>query len=201
MRSLFLLLLFLTFIAGCGSKNNGSLLPLENPEIEVKMETEVPEKTLKEKGALEILQQNVPQISKQYMGIGYKYGSNPDTSSLSDCSNLICAITRNSVKNSGYLFLPYYFPTAEIYNNSEALNRSELKIGDIVFFTWDGGKQKHAGIVIESTATEVIFIHASSSKGVIKTSTLDSAWKYYWQERFNSFRRWNETVFSRTENQ
>lgn len=64
-------------------------------------------------------------------------------------------------------------------NEGTAIDRSELKSGDLVFFR-PPGIYRHVGIYVG----DGYFLHASSSQGVI-LSRLDNAFwaRYYWQAR------------------
>jgi cell wall-associated NlpC family hydrolase len=153
-------------------------------------------------GAYAALESNVPETSTRYLGKSYKYGAEPDTSNSSDCSHLVSAVTRNSLKGSGYELKPRYMTTGDIYDNSFQIDEPEARPGDIVFFSHAKGaekgesKENHAGVVTKRVKGAIYFIHASSSKGTIETSTHSDTWEYYWREKFDSFRRWNESVFS-----
>jgi cell wall-associated NlpC family hydrolase len=151
-------------------------------------------------GAYAALQENVPAAAARYIGKSYKYGADPDTSNSSDCSHLVSAVTRNSLKDAGYELEPYYMTTDDIYDNSFQIDEPEARPGDIVFFTNAKGAEKgegnHAGVVTKRVKGALYFIHASSSKGTIETSTRSDTWEYYWREKFDSFRRWKEEVFN-----
>ena len=60
----------------------------------------------------------------------------------------------------------------------------DIKPGDWIFFVPEGGKEgyvSHSGIVTEiNSATEILFIHASSSKGVRE----DNLYSSYFKNRF-----------------
>lgn len=148
--------------------------------------------------ALDVLEQRVPSVSAGYLGMPYQWGGNPDKTRGADCSHLISAVTRNSLKGTGYRFAPYYLNTVMIKENSLPIPRDEVTVGDIVFF--DQLKKKggsyHAGIVTGRRGEEIFFTHASSSKGVIETSTDSDSWIHYWRQRLDSFRRWKDVVFS-----
>jgi cell wall-associated NlpC family hydrolase len=147
--------------------------------------------------AYEALQKNVPTTAARYLGKSYKYGADPDTSNSSDCSHLVSAVTRSSLKGAGYELTPRYMTTDDIHEKSFKIDEPEAKPGDIVFFTnaKGEGKENHAGVVTKRANGALYFIHASSSGGTIETSTRSDSWEYYWREKFDSFRRWKEEVF------
>jgi cell wall-associated NlpC family hydrolase len=57
-------------------------------------------------------------------------------------------------------------------------NTDEAKKGDLIFFKTNKRSQiNHVGIVTEVNNEEIIFIHSSTSKGVIHSSTKQSYYK------------------------
>ena len=145
-----------------------------------------------------VLEKNVPVTAQKYVGIPYQWGADPDTTNGSDCSHLVAAVIRNSLSGSGFRMRTSYFNTETIKKNSYPVKESDVRVGDIVFFSdkgWLSGVN-HAGIVTARQGNEIFFIQASSSKGVIVTSTGEQSWGEYWQRRFDSFRRWKISVFA-----
>ena len=185
-RHIFPLIVFIVMLAACATKH---VPPKPVPLLE---KPAPPEKTV-----YQILEENVPRVSKKYLGKPFRMGANPDKTEYSDCSNLVCAIIRNSLSGSDYHFKPFYFHTVDMKKNSYPIKRSDTGVGDMVFFNKSKGdiKINHVGIIVQKKPIKVLFIHASKSKGVIVTSTDSDSWKYYWKERFNSFRRWRKEVF------
>ncbi|MCI4624562.1 MAG: NlpC/P60 family protein [Candidatus Magnetoovum sp. WYHC-5] len=142
-----------------------------------------------------ILEKTVPKQSKRYIGLPYKLGSNPDRLPSTDCSNLISAITRNSVDDYGLEFSPYYLQSSKIYENSHKITKKEARTGDLMFFRQSKPEGNHVGIIVKKEKGNFYFVHASSTVGVTITSTASPPWEYYWKNRFHSYRRWNMNVF------
>ncbi|MEO5357685.1 MAG: NlpC/P60 family protein [Nitrospirae bacterium YQR-1] len=155
--------------------------------------------TEKEKTPYDILEKNVYGTSRLYIGKQYKTGANPDISSYSDCSNLICAVTRNSLTGSGFEFRPYYVSSDRIYDLSYEIKKAEIKAGDLMFFVDGKNKQNHVGVITRTSGAVVYFVQASSQAGVVERSTKSEAWEFYWKKHFDSFRRWKEIVFMETQ--
>ncbi|WP_420263741.1 NlpC/P60 family protein [Candidatus Magnetominusculus dajiuhuensis] len=144
----------------------------------------------------DVMEKNVPTLSKIYLGKGYKLGANPDKLVESDCSHLVCAIARNSLIGTNYEFKPYYFPSWKIYEYTYEIEKSETRPGDIIFFRDVQKKQNHLGLITQKKDDTIFFVQASSSSGVIERSTQSEGWLYYWRKRFDSFRRWKKEVFA-----
>ncbi|MEN8247937.1 MAG: C40 family peptidase [Bacteroidota bacterium] len=116
--------------------------------------------------------------ARSYTGTPYKYGGT--TNKGMDCSGLLL----NSFKA-----IDYDIPrtSAEQKKEGRRVGKDEIRKGDLVFFATTKKKRKitHVGLVTEVNGGEVIFIHASTSKGVTESS-LENA---YWSKRFRQARR------------
>ena len=112
---------------------------------------------------------NLIKVARSYIGVPYRSGGN-DQRGI-DCSGLIC----NSFKEFG-MKLPRisrqqseFFPAIDIPN---------IQKGDLVFFATTSNEINHSGIVTEVKGEdEILFIHASSSKGVREDNMMNSYWK------------------------
>lgn len=55
------------------------------------------------------------------------------------------------------------------------MERNEVKKGDLIFFRTNGKNHiNHVGMVVEVTDEEIVFVHSSTSKGVIYSSTKEN---------------------------
>jgi cell wall-associated NlpC family hydrolase len=112
----------------------------------------------------------VARMSKRYLGIRYRWaGSSP--SSGFDCSGFTMYLYRKVGVG-----LPHN--AAMQYRYGRAVPRSGLRPGDLVFFNGLG----HVGIYLRGNR----FIHASSSGGSVKISSLSGTW---YGERYVGARR------------
>lgn len=117
---------------------------------------------------------NLIKIARSYTGVPYRIGGN-DNRGI-DCSGLLC----NSFKEFGILLPRVSWQQAEFF---PAIDIPNIRTGDLVFFSVNGREVNHAGIVTEvRSENEVIFIHASTSKGVIEDNMMSN----YWKARFAS---------------
>lgn len=112
---------------------------------------------------------NLLKDAEKYLGAPYKFGGN--TSSGFDCSGFTVKVfEENSMK------LPRR--SADQAEAGKSVSISEVKPGDLLFFTTSGGsKVSHVGIVHDIAGDgEIKFIHASTTKGVIISSLNEKYW-------------------------
>ena len=123
----------------------------------------------------------VVEIARTYTGTPYVFGGN-DKSGI-DCSGLICSV----FTEAGYKVPRISWQQSEF--GSEVAEMSLIKPGDWLFFVPEAGKEgyvSHSGIVTEVRGTsEIIFIHASTSKGVRE----DNLYSTYFKNRFVKAKR------------
>lgn len=116
--------------------------------------------------------QQIINTAMQYIGVPYKFGGNSPKGF--DCSGF----TQYVFSKNG-ISLPR---TADVqFRTGKIVGKSELKQGDLVFFTTYEPGASHVGIYTENGR----FIHASSSKGVM-ISRLDDV---YWKGRYVGAKR------------
>lgn len=98
-----------------------------------------------------------------YLGVRYSGGGS--TRDGMDCSGLVTV-----VYNSFDLALPR--TSNEMAKVGEVVDTKNIKKGDLIFFKTNGRSViNHVGIVTEVLDNEIKFIHASTSSGVIISST------------------------------
>jgi lipoprotein Spr len=105
--------------------------------------------------------------------LGTPYRTGGSSKSGTDCSGLTSQIYRNVYR----IRLPR--TSGAQYNNSNKVSKSDLREGDLVFFTSSrsGKKVAHSGIYLKNGK----FIHASSSQGVIISSLNEDYYRKYWK--------------------
>lgn len=123
--------------------------------------------------------ENIPQvvqIARTYTGTPYRSGGN-DKQGI-DCSGLICQV----YSEMGVKVPRISWQQSEF--GQEVGSVEEIKAGDWLFFVPEAGKEgyvSHAGIVTDVRGRdEIIFIHASTSRGVRE----DNLFSTYFKGRF-----------------
>lgn len=122
--------------------------------------------------SMQVTQQSVVDTACTYLGVRYRYGGS--TPKGFDCSGFTMYIYR------GFGFSLPHTATGQM-NHGTAVERSELQMGDLVFFRDTRVTRKaasHVGIYIGNDK----FVHASSSStGRVLISSLDEAYfaRYY----------------------
>lgn len=163
MKHLSLLLLILIFFTACKSTSPIVTSTKSNPKKERATRSE----NRKKNGLAEDL------IDAAVENLGVKYKSGGTTKAGFDCSGLIFTIfdthnitlPRNSYQQS---------KMGTIINTK----KEEAQKGDLIFFKTNKNSQiNHVGIVIEVNDDELKFIHSSTSKGVIISTTKESYYK------------------------
>ncbi len=119
---------------------------------------------------------NLVNTARSYIGTPYSYGGT--TPSGFDCSGY----TQYVFKQVG-ISIPR--TTDQQFAMGAPVAKSDLQIGDLVFFNTSGSGVSHDGIYIGSGK----FIHSSSSKGVMISALNDPA---YWGSRYIGARRVND---------
>lgn len=109
-------------------------------------------------------QQKVVEVARSFTGTPYKWGGT--TKAGMDCSGLLVSSFR-----AANIDLPRTSGEQSSYGKRVSLY--ELQPGDLLFFAAKQGRGKisHVGMVTEvRSRKEVLFIHASSSLGVIEAN-------------------------------
>jgi lipoprotein Spr len=113
--------------------------------------------------------------------IGVKYKAGGTTKSGFDCSGLVF-----TTFESENIKLPRSsFEQSKI---GKIINIDDAQKGDLIFFKTNKSKQiNHVGLITEVKSDEIKFVHSSTSKGVIISSTKEA---YY----HNSFAQINRII-------
>jgi lipoprotein Spr len=163
LKQLLYLLLVLIFFTAC--KSTSVVIPSKNTEVN----------TDRTKHLIEQL------IHSASENIGVKYKSGGTTKSGFDCSGLMY-----SVFNSYNIQLPRTAFEQSKLGLIIDRERDNTKKGDLIFFKTNRRSQiNHVGMVVEVDDNTIKFIHASTSRGVIISSTKE----HYYQNSFAQINR------------
>lgn len=116
----------------------------------------------------------IVKTAQKYMGVPYVWGGTVPTGW--DCSGY----TQYVMRESG-ITIPR--TAAEQYNTGVAVDKANLKVGDLVFFTTYKSGASHVGFYMGDGK----FIHASSAA---KKVTINSLSESYYTERYIGARRY-----------
>ncbi|MFC7685749.1 NlpC/P60 family protein [Ureibacillus sp. GCM10028918] len=103
----------------------------------------------------------------KYIGVPYSYGGT--TTNGFDCSGFTQRVFSDLGINLGRT-------TSAQYSTGNAVSKSNLAVGDLVFFNTSGRGVSHVGIFVGNGQ----FVHSSSSKGVTVSKLSES----YWANRY-----------------
>jgi len=70
-----------------------------------------------------------------------------------------------------------------------SVKKSELQVGDLVFFNTLGRRFSHVGVYIGENQ----FVHSPSAGGVVRVENMNAA---YWTKRFTGARRLDPTMLA-----
>lgn len=116
--------------------------------------------------------------ARSYIGTPYRWGGT--TRSGMDCSGLLC---------NSYRAVNYDLPrtSAAQSKTGEKVKLDKVQPGDLVFFATGKKKRKvtHVGMVTSVRKGKIMFIHSSSSLGVVESNLYST----YYKKRFRGARR------------
>ncbi|MCS7005473.1 MAG: C40 family peptidase [Cytophagales bacterium] len=117
-------------------------------------------------------QKIVLEKARSYIGTRHKLGG-MDFSGI-DCSGLMVV----SFREIGLELPRTSREQAEI---GKEVNKQQLQLCDLVFFTYPGGNNRitHVGMISKITKQDILFIHASTSAGVREESLFSDYWNTY----------------------
>ncbi|MHC5308642.1 C40 family peptidase [Myroides sp. LJL116] len=111
-----------------------------------------------------------------FYGVRYRYGGT--TENGIDCSGLVLnAFSQASID------LPRR--SLDMAKVGEQVKKVDAQKGDLIFFKTKGSRINHVGIITEVSQDEIKFIHSSTTRGVIVSSTKEN----YYHNRFVQINR------------
>lgn len=113
----------------------------------------------------------VQLINNAMAFVGVKYHGGGTNTSGMDCSGMVTAVF-----NIFDLKLPR--SSHEMAAVGEKRDEKDIQKGDLIFFKTNGrGVINHVGMVIDVLSDEIKFVHSSTSKGVMVSSTKEPYYK------------------------
>ena len=193
MKKLFVLLISALVLTSCGTsrkkydrniildtstrnipKNTEKIIPITNDkEVVVYNETEA-----RSTKPIELKVKNIVEVARSFHGTPYRFGGT--TSKGMDCSGLIYTAFKEED-----ILLPRI--SRDMAKKGKKINLNDVAIGDLVFFKTDNRRNyiNHVGLVVDVFPGKILFIHSSTSQGVI-VSAMDES---YWNKAFVEARR------------
>lgn len=125
------------------------------------------------------LAEKIIDAASEHIGAPYKYAGT--TKAGFDCSGLVF-----STFNQFDIKLPRSSEAQSKIGTDLGKNMSKAKKGDLIFFKTNGRSRiNHVGIVTKTKDDELEFIHSSTSRGVIISSTKEA----YYERSFSQINR------------
>lgn len=123
------------------------------------------------------INQKIIDDALEFLGVRYRTGGTNKRGV--DCSGLVfTAYGNNDVK------LPR--TSIDMSRHGKKISKRNAEPGDLIFFKTNGRSQiNHVGIITEINSDEIKFIHASTSRGVIVSSTAEN----YYNKAFAQINR------------
>jgi len=121
--------------------------------------------TKKSKKSAGKLNYEIVDFATENLGVKYRLGGT--TKAGMDCSGLVFATFKNF-----NIALPR--TSHEMATQGEKIPTKKAQIGDLIFFRTNGSNSiNHVGIITEILDDEIKFVHSSTQKGVIISSTAE----------------------------
>lgn len=122
------------------------------------------------------LTEQLLNVANEYTGVRYRFGGTSKNGI--DCSGLV-----TSAFKEFNISLPR--SSRDMATVGDKVSKSDAQKGDLIFFKTRGSRISHVGIVTEVLDDEIKFIHSSTSKGVIISSTKEA----YYHKTFAQINR------------
>jgi cell wall-associated NlpC family hydrolase len=137
---------------------------IEQSKIKVVIEEDTPQDFTPTFEVSDYIKQQIINVAAESLGSPYRGGGT--TPSGFDCSGFVkytmdqfdIALPRNS---------------AEMAKTGKRILKKDAKPGDLIFFNTNGSNISHVGIVTENSDGVIKFIHSSTTRGVVYSSTSD----------------------------
>lgn len=169
-RSLYIFLILL--MTGCVVKKKTTYGKERKVTVEASTEKEIPKKTKSNRSKKTPAKADgIITSALAFTGVKYKYGGT--TKKGMDCSGLLyVAFKKHNVNIPRVSYI--------MANEGKRIKINNVVKGDLLFFktTKKGKKINHVGLVVAVKGSDIKFIHATSSRGVIVSSLREGYWNY-----------------------
>ena len=173
-----LIILLALFVVSCKTQSNivtskkeaqkKGLYAYDNSKKATSIEENTKRKSKKNKKSNATLNDKIVTDALDFVGVRYRLGGTTKTGM--DCSGLVFSTFGNYD-----IVLPR--TAFDMSKHGETISKKKAAPGDLIFFkTNDRSKINHVGIITDIEDDVITFVHASTSSGVIVSSTLD---EYY----------------------
>ncbi len=129
------------------------------------------------RGTISVTKFAIVETAKENLGVKYKYAGT--TKAGMDCSGLVYSS-----------FMKYDIELSRVSSDmakeGKEVSKSKAQEGDLIFFKTNNSRSiNHVGIITENNDDELLFIHSSTSKGVIISSLNEE----YYAKAFEKIKR------------
>jgi lipoprotein Spr len=138
---------------------------IEQSKIKVVVEEETPQDFTPTFEVSDYIKQQILNVAAESLGSPYRGGG--ITPAGFDCSGFV-----TYTLNQFDILLPR--TSAEMAKTGKRILKKDAQAGDLIFFKTNGSYVSHVGIVTENKDGVIKFIHSSTSRGVVYSSTSES---------------------------
>ncbi len=158
---------------------SSSRIPFE--QIFTNNQAEIPDKTKQKISFL----QAIPSVAKQFLGIPYRYGQNPQISGATDNSYLFFSIYTLAAQQAGLTYKGY-MPMKYLFRNVTPVSEDSVRNGDLMVLS-----NNLAAMVYQTEPWGKLYlIYASKKRQQVISFTSDNiVFKVYWMANFKGFYR------------
>ncbi len=139
------------------------------------------------------LEIRISEVARHYIGIPYKFGSDPNEVGAADNSHLLCSIYEQAAEQAGLRFAGY-MPMRILMRNIVAVRQDYIRNGDLMVLN-DG----HAAMIynVESPENFDLIYASLKRQEVTSFNSRNVVFEAYWLKNLRGYYRVSEQLFSR----
>ncbi len=132
----------------------------------------------------------IPAIARQFIGIPFEWGGNPQVTGTSDNSYLFFSIYSLAAQKAGFAYHAY-LPMKFLLKQTHEIQAGQIRNGDLMVL-----KNNHAAMVYKTEPNgRIHLIYASGKRRrVIAFNSDNLVYQIYWMENLKGFYRLNENM-------